>query len=67
MKRKIFRVLQLVTGIHRIHHLYWSYGWKIPLFKVGFFPGKRSDRSHGFKLIKGHAIDYHNCTITGVY
>jgi hypothetical protein len=76
---KKFRWLQLITGIHRIHHIYYSYGWKIPFTRLGYFPDyKRKYQIHGVKtgiipLVRGRVGKnfrsklYHNCTLTGKY
>jgi len=58
-ERKIIRFLQLISGIHRIHHIRWSYGWKFWFLKKGYF-----DTKGWQKLDKSK---YHNCTITGNY
>ena len=63
-----FRLLQKMTGIHRIHHIHWSYGWKIPFVNAAYFDDKfehMGGKSHGFKSIKDGK--YHNCTMTGIY
>lgn len=58
-KAKQFRWIQLVAFTHRIHHIHYSYGYKLPLLPIGYFD------DYGFKKIqKQH---YHNCTLTGVY
>jgi hypothetical protein len=51
------RFFQLISGIHRIHHIHYSYGWKIPFIKVGYF-------KNGWKKLNNQ---YHNCTKTNVY
>ncbi|WP_413373232.1 hypothetical protein [Paenibacillus taichungensis] len=58
-KKKFKRLIQRVTGIHKIHHIVYSYGYKFPLIRAAYF------RSHGFKRITNDK--YHNCTKTGVY
>lgn len=52
------RFLQLVTGIHRIHHVAYSYGWLVG-FGFAYFGSK------GWRNIV--TVDYHDCTLTGVY
>jgi hypothetical protein len=71
-----FRWLQLLTGIHYIHHTRWSFGYTFWPLPIGYFPPYKcncsgSDRDvghrvyYGFRLIKpGH---YHDCTWTGIY
>ncbi len=58
--------MQLITGLHRIHHIRYSYGWKLPLLKVGYF-GEKDYKKFGFKRLDGRGKDYHDCTATGVY
>lgn len=65
MKAK--RLIQFIIGVHRIHHITYSYGWKLPFLEVGWF------KEFGFKKLKQITIKdkpskpYHNCTKTGVY
>lgn len=61
--RGFWRAVQIVTGIHRIHHIVWSYGYKLPLVNIGYF----HYRDTGFKRLKGRGEDYHNCTKSGIY
>lgn len=61
MNKFLIRTFQLITGVNKVHHIYYSYGYKIPFLKVGYFP------THSWKKMKGHGIDYHNCTVTGIY
>jgi hypothetical protein len=65
--KRAWRILQRITGFHRIHHHYWSYGWKFPFLKVGYFPKGLFGTYYGFKQLKGRGSDYHNCTKTGIY
>ena len=72
---KKFRFLQLITGIHYIHHLYYSYGHKLPFIKLAYFKdyGWRVISRYNNKKItlcnnQGKKIKpYHNCTLTGKY
>lgn len=50
--------LQKLTGIHQIHHIKWSWGWKLPFVQLAKF-------KDGWKWV--HPRDYHNCTATGRY
>jgi len=59
LKARYFRWLQFITGVNRIHHIHYSYGYKLPFLKLGFF--KRYD----WRIIKD--IQYHNCTKSGIY
>jgi len=56
--KKFKRILQKITGVHRIHHIYESYGYKFPFINYGYF-----DR-YGLRKIDNQ---YHNCTISGIY
>lgn len=68
---KKFRLLQLITGFHYIHHYHYSFGFKLPFIKVAWF------KQYGLKKInKLHLKDkdgndiinpYHNCSWSGVY
>lgn len=72
IKRKLFRLLQLITNVHRIHHARWSYGYTFRPLPWGYFPpfragpraqpGKRIH--HGWKRIK--SSQFHDCTWSGV-
>jgi hypothetical protein len=68
--RKVYRIVQFITGVNRIHHLQYSYGFKLPFVKIGWFDNYgwiRFDKSK-LKDRKGNALKgYHNCTLTGVY
>lgn len=62
------RVLQLVTGVHKVHHIMYSFGWKLPLVRVAYFPpwsvnGQRF--AYGWRRIGPR--DHHDCTATGRY
>ena len=53
------RVLQLITNIHKVHHIYFNYGYTFKPLNIGYFKGigfKRIDRS-----------EYHDCTSSGTY
>ncbi|WP_214630017.1 hypothetical protein [Paenibacillus agaridevorans] len=62
---KKYRVIQFVTGIHRIHHIWYSYGWKVPFLPFAYFPAGSFERRKGWKKISRKC--YHNCTVTGRY
>lgn len=77
MRNKILNKIQLLTGIHKIHHVRYSYGWKLPFFEVGYFTGyAKTFKSNPFKkLNEGILFDidlepiekhYHNCSLTGI-
>lgn len=71
--RAIWRLAQRLTGIHRIHHSRFSYGWKLPIISWAYFPPwtTRGDNPktyrHGWQRVLGRGRDYHDCTATGVY
>ena len=52
------RLLQFITGIHRIHHIDHSYGWRLCVIGLSRF-----DRGY-WKFTFHH---FHNCTASGVY
>ena len=65
-----FRLVQFLTGVNCIHHLQYSYGYKLPFVKVGWFYnfGWKNFSEFKFKDRKGNASKgYHNCTLTGTY
>lgn len=67
---KKFRLVQLPTSVHYIHHLQYSYGFKLPFIKIGWFKnyGLKNFSKDNFKTAKGKALNsYHNCTLTGIY
>lgn len=75
-RRRIGRIVQLVTGVHRIHHERWSYGWKLPFLPWAYFPAfKARDYrvepprevvvAYGWKRIERR--NFHDCTRTGRY
>lgn len=49
----------VVTFVHRIHHINYSYGYMLWPIGVGYF------QKHGFKWCARK--QYHNCTTTGIY
>ena len=71
IKIKRYRLLQLITGFHYIHHLTYSFGLKIPFVKIGIFKKFGLKRLNKIKYIgvNGEAIknSYHNCTLTNKY
>lgn len=68
--RKFYRIVQFLTGVNRIHHLQYSYGFKLPFVKIGWFDkyGWKNFSKDNYKCRKGNDLkSYHNCTLTGVY
>lgn len=61
------RLLELLTGFHRIHSVKYSYGYKIPFVGYGIF------KKYGIKKLGTVSFnyqkekDYHNCTLTNIY
>jgi hypothetical protein len=67
---KTFRLLQLLTGVHAIHHAEYSYGYKLPFLKIAWFKcyGWVNFSNDNYKDYKGNIMkSYHNCTLTGIY
>lgn len=66
-----WRILQRLTGVHRIHHIRYSFGWRLPFVGVAYFPRwcPRSEPSltyaYGWRRVAKK--DYHDCTATGRY
>lgn len=58
-KSKQYRIIQMLTGVHRIHHIHFGYGYRLPFLRIAHFSRR------GFQRIKHR--DYHNCTLTGTY
>jgi hypothetical protein len=70
------RLVQLITGVHRIHHIRFAFGWKMPLLQVAYFPpwsvrdldqpsGRSPTYRFGWQRIK--PTEFHDCTKTGRY
>lgn len=60
-----YRIIQYITGVNKIHHIHYSYGYKVPFTKIAYFPENSFGIKHGLKVVnKQH---YHNCTLTGIY
>lgn len=75
-----WRFLQLITGVHRIHHIRWSFGWTFPFTRWAYFPARsytvdfvfradygatKTDPAHWERL--AHDREHHDCTKTGRY
>lgn len=66
--RRRWRVVQAVTGVHRIHHILWSYGWRMPFCNVAFFERfgwRRLDPR--IESLRSQSMSYHDCTTSGIY
>lgn len=65
------RLIQRITGFHRIHHVFHGFGYKIPLTKWGYFPhlGKKFQNIQGTMIGENgwFVKKYHDCTLTGRY
>ncbi|SDE83316.1 hypothetical protein SAMN04487996_107129 [Dyadobacter soli] len=70
MKAKSFRWLQLITGIHYVHHIQYSCGWVHKLYPfIGYFPGYKKLFSQR-KAKAWNQIwpeECHDSTWTGIY
>ena len=64
---KKFRWLQLITGIHYIHDVYWSFGFKIPFTKYGYFKDYGFRKTCYMNINNEKVLSYHNCTLTNRY
>lgn len=73
-KRSRWWWLQHLTGIHRVHHPRWSYGWTLPITAWVYFPAvqrKNHDTErmetvrYGWK--KCVRDSYHDCTESKIY
>ena len=63
-----YRILQLVTFIHYIHHYVYSYGFKFPFIDYGYFRKFGIKKLGKTKGAKGEVIiSYHNCTLSNIY
>lgn len=60
------RLFQLLTLVHRVHHINFSYGWVFLPFMLGYFPSYR-ERGHGWAWQFVRPKHFHNCTWTGIY
>lgn len=78
--RKRWRLVQRLTGIHRIHHISHSFGWTFPFTRWAFFEGysytvdfvfrsdygeKKTKPPHWERLENDRS--FHDCTATGRY
>ncbi len=50
--------MQIVTNVHRIHHISWSYGWTFRPIRWAYFD------NYGWQRLDAY---YHDCTWSGVY
>lgn len=69
IRARKFRWLQLITGVHRIHHIVFNLGWKLPFLNIAYFDDYGWVNFSKLNPIKkkGSFKDYHNCSITGRY
>lgn len=73
--RKRWRFVQLALGVHRIHHIRWGFGWKLPFLRIARFQAfTTKDQwnndapkvvAYGWKKITPKS--FHDCTWTGRY
>lgn len=73
-RRWLFRPLQLVTGVHRIHHIRWGFGLKLPFSSwarfYSFVPRGEARAGEPRVTARWERVDpsdYHDCTSTGRY
>lgn len=67
---KKYRLLQLITGVHYVHHLLYSFGFKVPFIELAYFKNYGWRKINDFKVKDKNGKDikpYHNCSITGNY
>lgn len=71
---KRWRILQRVTGVHRVHHPRWSFGWSLPFTTWCRFETcwRRDFTGHGMvRHVPGwqrcERTSYHDSTKTGTY
>lgn len=81
MKRKTWRqrlrrLMQLITGVHQIHHTRFATGYKLPFIGWAYFPpwrvrdresptGRSPTYRYGWQRV--HREHFHDCTWTGRY
>lgn len=74
--RWLRRLVQLATGVHRIHHDRFAYGYKLPFVAWAYFPpwnvrdssqpsGRSKTYRYGWQRVK--PAEFHDCTRTGRY
>ncbi len=65
------RLIQLITGIHYIHHVEYSFGYKMPFVEFAYFKRFGWKKTNSLKLsgVNGKIINkpYHNCTLSNIY
>jgi len=68
---KKFRLLQLITGFHSIHHIQYSNGYKIPFLEYGYFKKfgfkNLNDGNNKYGRFPTLQKAYHDCTKTKRY
>lgn len=58
--------MKWLLPIHRIHHVRWSYGYRVFWSPLAYFD------DYGWRWMEractpGQGREFHNCTVTGVY
>lgn len=61
------RLLELLTGFHRIRSVKYSYGYKIPFLNYAIFDKYGVQKLGMIKMNNQYIKDYHNCTLTNIY
>lgn len=65
------RILQLLTGIHRIHHIRFGFGWRLPFVGLAYFPpwsardGSENPTRYRYGWQRVESRHFHDCTATG--
>ncbi len=65
------RIVLEILGFHRIHHIEWAYGWRLPLTPIAVFPGRQAlaepTRYIPWRIKRVARGEFHDCTTTGIY
>lgn len=71
LKQKIRHFICKVTGIHRIHHIRYAFGYTFPFSKRWvYFPAwttRGEPKRYPAALRSVNPRDYHDCTATEIY
>jgi hypothetical protein len=67
----MIRAVLEALGFHRIHHIEWAFGWRLPLVSLAVFPGGQSltepIRVIPWRFRRVVDGEFHDCTASGVY
>ena len=69
---KLNRIIQFITGVHRIHDIHRGNGYKLPFCLICRFDKIYPAPSPSLRWYERHwgrtnKYLYHDCTITGIY